>query len=178
MADAAATRELTDVERRNLDAAFAVHDYWNNGDIEGVLEAYDDDIVWVNVALEETYNGKDEVRAFLERLYAALPDLTFGADWAIARGDQIAERWTVSGTHRGPFWGIPATGRKFEITGVSLITMRDGKFVRDEFYSDGGSVLRQVGLMPSLRLLQGPVGRAFAWLVVKSRPSSWRAARR
>ena len=111
---ATAARDLTETEERNLKAVADVLPFWNSGDIEGILSFYDDDIVWVNVALEETYNGKDEVRAFLERLYAALPDLTFGADWAIARGDQIAERWTVSGTHRGPFWGIPATGRTFE----------------------------------------------------------------
>ena len=178
MAETAATRELTDVERRNLDVAFGVHEYWNRGDVEGILEAYDDEITWVNVALEETYAGKAEVRAFLESLFTALPDLRFSADWAIARGDRIAERWSVSGTHRGPFAGIPATGRRFEITGVSLLTMRDGKFLRDEIYSDGGAVLRQLGLMPSLRTLQGPVGRALTWIAVKSRPSSWRAARR
>ena len=177
MADAAATLALTDVERRNLDVAFGVHEHWNRGDVEAVLEAYDDEITWVNVALEETYAGKDEVRAFLEGLFAALPDLNFSADWAIARGDQIAERWSVRGTHRASFVGIPATGRPFELTGVSLITMRDGKFLRDEFYSDGGAVLRQLGLMPSLRTLQGPVGRTFTWIAVKSRPSSWRAAR-
>lgn len=178
MADAAATRELTDVERRNLEAVFGVHDYWNRGDLDGVLEFYDDEITWVNVALEETYAGKAEVRAFLAGLFAALPDLTFSADYALARGDQVAERWSVVGTHRATFMGIPATGRRIEITGISLLTMRDGKFLRDEFYSDGGAVLRQVGLMPSVRVLQSRAGRAFAWIAVRSRPGSWRAARR
>jgi steroid delta-isomerase-like uncharacterized protein len=177
VADAAPTRELTDVEQRNLDAVLGVHDYWNRRDLEGVLEFYDDEITWVNVALEETYTGKEEVRAFLTQLFAALPDLTFGADWAIAHGDQVAERWFVRGSHRAAFMGVPATGRQIEIVGVSLLTMRDGRFLRDEFYSDGGAVLRQLGLLPSLGLLRGPVGRALAWVAVKSRPGAWRAAR-
>ena len=177
MADAPATRSLTDVERLNLDAVFGVHDYWNTHDLEGVLAFYDDQITWVNVALEETYRGKAEVRAFLRSLFAALPDLTFTADYALARGDEVAERWSVRGTHRASFMGVPATGRPIEITGVSLLTMREGKFLRDEFYSDGGAVLRQLGLMPPLRLMRGRAGRMLAWIAVKVRPSSWRAAR-
>jgi steroid delta-isomerase-like uncharacterized protein len=178
MSDASATRGLTDVERLNLDAVFGVHDYWNRHDLEGVLAFYDDEITWVNVALEETYSGKDEVRAFLGGLFAALPDLTFSADYALARGDEVAERWSVRGTHRGSFMGVPATGRSIEITGISLLTMREGKFLRDEFYSDGGAVLRQLGLMPPLRVMQSRLGRMLAWITVKARPSSWRAARR
>ena len=177
MADSAPTRELTAVEQRNLDAISGVHDYWNSRDVEGVLAFYDDDITWVNVALEETYAGKAEVRAFLDELFTALPDLNFSADYALARGDEVAERWTVRGTHRATFMGVPATGRPFEMTGVSLITMREGKFLRDEFYSDGGAVLRQLGLMPSLGVLRGRAGRAFAWIAVKSRPRAWRARR-
>ena len=177
MADAAATHELTGAEQRNLDAVFGVHEYWNRRDLEGVLEFYDDEITWVNVALEQTYAGKDAVRAFLDELFTALPDLNFSADYALARGDHVSERWTVRGTHRATFMGIPATGRPLELTGISLLTMRDGKFLRDEFYSDGGAVLRQLGLMPSMRTLQGPIGRMLTWLAVKSRPGSWRASR-
>ncbi len=165
---AAETTELTETEQRNLRAVADVLKYWNSGDIEGIVGFYDDEIVWKNVALEETYEGKDGVREFLTRLFTAIPDLEFTVQYKIASGDNVSEQWTVAGTHLGTFTGIPATGRRVEIRAISMVTMRDGKFLRDEFYWDTGAVMRQMGLMPSLAVTQGAVGRGFLWVAVKS----------
>lgn len=168
MGTASDTAELTETERRNLRAVVDVLQYWNSADIEGIVAFYDDEIVWKNVGLEETYVGKDGVREFLRRLYTAIPDLQFTVEHKIARGDYVSEQWTVAGTHLGTFMGIPATGRQLEIRAISMVTMRDGKFLRDEFYWDTGAVMRQMGLMPSLAATQGVLGRAFLWAAVKS----------
>jgi len=84
------------------------------------------------------------------------------------RGDSAAEKWTIRGTHRGTLFGLPGTGRPIEIRGVSMLQMRDGKFLRDDFFFDTGSVLRQVGLMPSVAKTQGRFGRAVLWIAVRS----------
>jgi len=168
MATASAETPLTPTEERNLAAVADVLQYWNSHDIDGILTFYDEEIVWRNVGLEETYTGKGEVRGFLERLMTALPDLVFTVDRKFARGDSICEQWTVKGTHLGPFLGIPATGRPVVIEALSTVTMREGKFLRDEFYWDTRSVMHQMGLMPSLEATQGAVGRGFLWLAVKT----------
>ena len=168
MTTAPGTAELTEVEQRNLQAVSDVLKFWNSGDIEGIVAFYDDEIVWRNMGLDETYHGKQGVREFLTRLFTAIPDLQFTVDFKIARGDNISEQWTVSGTHRGSFMGIPATGRQVEIRALSMVTMRAGKFLRDEFYWDTGAVMRQMGLMPSLAVTQGVLGRGFLWVAVKS----------
>ena len=139
-----------------------------SGDIEGIVAFYDEEIVWRNNGLDEIYEGKQGVREFLTRLYTAIPDLQFTVDFKIARGDNVSEQWTVRGTHLGPFLGIPATGRQVEIRALSMVTMREGKFLRDEFYWDTGAVMRQMGLMPSLAATQGTLGRGFFWVAVKS----------
>lgn len=168
MATTANTAEPTEVEQRNLKAVADVLEFWNKGDIDGIVEFYDEEIVWTNVALEEVYRGKGEVREFLTRLFTALPDLQFAVHHKFANGDNIAERWTVQGTHLGTFMGIPATGRHVEINALSMVTMRDGRFLTDQFYFDTGAVMRQMGLMPSLATSQGTLGRGFLWLAVKS----------
>lgn len=168
MTTAPETVELTETEQRNLRAVADVLQFWNSGDIEGIVGFYDDEIVWKNVALEETYEGKEGVRGFLTRLFAAIPDLEFTVHHKIAHGDNVSEQWTVAGTHLGTFMGIPATGRHVEIRAMSMVTMRDGKFLRDEFYWDTGAVMRQMGLMPSLAATQGVIGRGFLWASVKS----------
>ncbi len=162
------TAELTETEQRNLRAVVDVLEFWNSADIEGIVAFYDDEIVWKNIGLEETYEGKAGVREFLTRLYAAIPDLQFTVEYKIARGDNVSEQWTVAGTHLGTFMGIPATGRHVEIRAISMVTMRDGKFLRDEFYWDTGAVMRQMGLMPSLAVTKGALGRGFLWVAVKS----------
>ena len=127
---------------------------------------YDDSITWLNIAMEETYRGKHEVRVFLHKLFAAFPDLNFEVTYKIARGHNVAEQWFIRGTHKGPFMGIPATGRQVEIPGMSMAELRAGKFVSDHFYFDALGVLRAMALMPPLAVSETPAGRGALWLGV------------
>jgi steroid delta-isomerase-like uncharacterized protein len=162
------TSALTETEERNLAAVSDVLAFWNTHDVEGILGFYDEEIVWKNIGLEETYDGKPAVREFLNRLMSALPDLVFTVEHKIARGDNVAEKWTIRGTHLGTFLGIPPTGRPIEIRALSMVTLRDGKFLRDEFYWDTRAVMNQMGLMPSLAATQSAVARGFLWVAVKT----------
>jgi SnoaL-like polyketide cyclase len=71
----------------------------------------------------------------------------------------VAEQWFIRGTHLGPFMGIPATRRRVEIPGMSMVELRDGKFVSDHFYFDALGVLRDMALMPPLTVSETLVGR-------------------
>jgi steroid delta-isomerase-like uncharacterized protein len=66
-------------------------------------------------------------------------------------GDTYAFEWTMSGTNdrADQQRGLPATGEKYEIPGVSIGRLRDGKIVENRSYWDLAGYLRQVGLMPS-----------------------------
>lgn len=169
MATAERTAALTPTEERNLRAVSDVLEFWNVHDVEGVLEFYDDEIAWRNVAMEETYEGKRAVGEFLQRLFTAVPDLRFEVSHKIARGDNVAEQWSIAGTHSGTLFGVPATGRRVSLPGMSMVTLRDGKFLRDEFYFDSGIFLRQVGLMPSVAAIEKPLGRLVLATVVKTK---------
>ena len=158
--------ELTGAELRNLESVTGVLQYWNTQDVAGILEFYDDDIVWHNVALRETYSGKIEVTAFLEKLFAAFPDLRFNVIEKIARDDFVAERWQIEGTHLGPYMGIPPTGRDVVILGMGLVKMRGGKFLVDNFYYDALGVLQQMGIFPPLAIGETLPGRVALWAAV------------
>lgn len=159
---------LTEEEQQNLRSVADVLQYWNSHDIDGVLTFYDDEITWFNMPMEEVYRGKDAVRNYLGQMFHAFPDLTFEVTFRLPRGSQVAEQWVIRGTHRGTFFGIPATGRPVEIQGMGLVELRDGKFLRDRFYFDSGAVLRQMGLLPPLWLNTTLPGRVFFWLAVSS----------
>jgi steroid delta-isomerase-like uncharacterized protein len=149
-----------------LRAVTDVLQYWNTQDVEGILSFYNDDIRWTNVALEEVYNGKQEVREFLNRLVAAFPDLTFDVVEKFARDDDVSERWYIRGTHQGTFMGLPPTGRYCEIPGISMVRMRDGKFLTDWYLFDAAGTLRQMGLLPSVEATKSPLMRPALWAAV------------
>jgi steroid delta-isomerase-like uncharacterized protein len=82
-------------------------------------------------------------------LHAAFPDLTLVERDAVAEGDRVATRWTVSGTHRGEFMGLPATGRRFTITGMSIYRVAGGKIVEGWVNDDSLGMLQQLGALPA-----------------------------
>src|SRR5206468_1222883 len=55
--------------------------------------------------------GPEGVRRWAARLQAALPDLRVTLDDLIAEGDKVVVRSTRTGTHPGPLFGLPPTGR-------------------------------------------------------------------
>ena len=165
--DDSAERADSATEARNLEVVAEAVTYWNAHDLDTLLTLYDPEIQWFNAPLEQTYRGHGEVRAFLASLITAFPDLVFTVDSRFARGDQVSEQWSIEGTHLGSFVGVPPTGRRLRLQGISSIVMRDGRFLRDDFYFDSMSAMRVLGVMPSLDAVQSPVGRLLLNAIVQ-----------
>ena len=161
--------ELTEEEQANLAAFEGVFPHWNAHDIPKMLTYYDDDIVWVNIAMGEVYNGKEAVRGFLEQLFAAIPDLELEVTLRVPRGKYVAEEYHIRGHQRGPLFGIPPTGKYVDLPCVSMVELRDGKLKEDHFYFDTATALRQVGILPSVEAMQGPLGRLAMRLAISAR---------
>ena len=67
---------------------------------------------------------------------------------SLAEGDRVAWRFTVRGTHQGPFRGIAPTGRSIVLTGTALTRMRDGQMVENWNETDDLGLLQQLGVIP------------------------------
>ena len=59
----------------------------------------------------------------------AFPDLTVTIDDQIAEGDKVVTRLTFSGTHRGDYRGMAATGRKATWNQIAIARIENGKIV-------------------------------------------------
>jgi predicted ester cyclase len=70
------------------------------------------------------------------------------ADQVVA-GDKVATRWTATGVHSGDFNGIPATGHRVSLTGISIDRIASGKIVESWEVTDDAGLLRQLGVLPS-----------------------------
>ncbi len=92
--------------------------------------------------------GSEGNRARLMEVSAAFPDVHLRLDDLIAEDDQVAVRFTISGTHAGPFAGIPATGKQISVQGMIVHRLQDGKIVEDWAVRDTLGLLQQLGVIP------------------------------
>ena len=91
--------------------------------------------------------GRVEYRDAVLASHEAFPDLVVEVLDQLAEGDKVATRWRASGTHRGPFAGIPATGRPVTITAMHLHRVADGKLTDHWEEIDVLRLLRQLGVL-------------------------------
>jgi steroid delta-isomerase-like uncharacterized protein len=92
--------------------------------------------------------GREGFRRQWRQWRAAFPDLHFAVEELVAEGDTVVSRWTLTGTHRGEFMGVPATGRAIRVGGMSLDHLRDGKLVSGFDGWDALGLRRQLGALP------------------------------
>ncbi|HVL52235.1 MAG TPA: ester cyclase [Actinomycetota bacterium] len=65
-------------------------------------------------------------RVRLQAFRTAFPDVGLDIEEMIGEGDLVAFRFTMSGTHRGPFQDIAPTGRRVVVPGLDLVRLSDG----------------------------------------------------
>ncbi|MBT2535368.1 ester cyclase [Arthrobacter sp. ISL-69] len=89
--------------------------------------------------------GRDGVKFYVNAIRAAFPDLTVKLDPVLADGDLEAAHGVLSGTHKGEFLGIPASGKSVEFSSVDIIRIEDGKVAEHWGASDTLSLMQQIG---------------------------------
>jgi steroid delta-isomerase-like uncharacterized protein len=122
---------------------------WNSHDWKKTSPFYADDCIMEDLPSKISH-GKREVEAYYEYLLVGYPDLHFEAKTTFGGKNQIASEWIMSGTHTGNTARFKATGKKFSVRGVSILEVQSGKIIRETDYWDMVSLLRQLGLMPSV----------------------------
>ena len=103
----------------------------NTHDLDAVMDTFGTTCSFL--ANNELHEGRDAVRAFYGEFFRGFPDL----------------RFDLLGTHHGPLFGIPPTGRRFEIPACAVFIFdEDDKIVGERGYFDSALLLRQLGLLP------------------------------
>jgi predicted ester cyclase len=77
-------------------------------------------------------------------LISAFPDWQWEIRHIVVGSDYIAAHFTVTGTHRGAFQGIGATGRRVTISEFTLYRVEDSKFAAVWDLADMDAVMRQI----------------------------------
>ncbi|HEU5245992.1 MAG TPA: EamA family transporter [Candidatus Udaeobacter sp.] len=136
----------SDLERLFDDWALAWSSNDSSNDPERVLSLFVDDCVFEDVTFGLIARGKEELRSFVKRAFAAIPDFKYGLRNRFATSQWAVIEWVMSGTHKGDLPGIPATGKSFSsVRGSTILELEAGKIRRESDYWDAATFMKQVG---------------------------------
>lgn len=82
-------------------------------------------------------------------LKTAFPDLRYTVDQSIVCGDQVVHHLSASGTMKGAFMGIPATGKRASWTEIHIGRGVDGRLTEHWSVIDQLGMLVQLGIVPA-----------------------------
>lgn len=130
----------------------AVLDQYLEGFNEQDLDAFQETVapavvVHGLVGVEGDVNGLDEYGEWGLSIFRGIPDAHIEVEDSFVSGTKVASRWTVTGTHEGELFGVPATGEPFEITGLAIFRMEDGKIAEKWYQQDDLGMFQQTGVV-------------------------------
>jgi steroid delta-isomerase-like uncharacterized protein len=90
---------------------------------------------------------KAGMKGFYTALWTGFPDLMIHIDDLVGEGDKVVWRVTASGTHNGPFQGVPPTGKPVKFGAQYTFRFENGKIVERWSTIDRVTVLVQIGAL-------------------------------
>jgi steroid delta-isomerase-like uncharacterized protein len=119
--------------QRDIDAVEMLErfaDAWNRHDLDTLMSMMTDDCVFQASAGPDVdgqrSEGRQAVRAAYASVFEAFPDAHWGNARHFIAGNRGVSEWTFTGTHKD--------GKRVEVTGCDLFTLRDGKIAVKNSY--------------------------------------------
>ena len=119
----------------------------NQGNLDAANEIVEENFVELD-PLPGQRQGREGLKEVIGMMRAAFPDIHWVADETIAAGDKVVTRFTWTGTHHGPFLGIPATGKRVTVKGVVIDRLSSGKMADSRILMDSLGMMQQLGVIP------------------------------
>lgn len=117
------------------------------GDIDSAAEFVCEDVV-EQVPFPGQGPGLEGLKDVLRGMRAAFPDLIFSIHEQVAEGDKVASRFEWTGTHKGTFLGVPATGRPVRVWGIVIDRLQAGRIQETRIIMDIFGLMMQLGAIP------------------------------
>ena len=115
----------------------------NKGDVEAAGAYVAEDVV-EQVPFPGQGPGLAGLKDVLRQLLTAFPDMRWSVEEQIADADKVLTRFTWTGTHQAPFFGVPATQRPVEVWGMVIDRLEHGKIKETRILMDALGLMRQL----------------------------------
>lgn len=130
----------------NLANAKKMGEAINSGNLEALREYFAADVEDHDPAPNQKKGPQGFIDFFTE-FRTAFPDLKIAVDHIVSDEKNVAFAYTITGTQKGPFQGIPATGRKIKARGMQIgLYNQNGQIVERWGSSDEAGIMQQLGV--------------------------------
>lgn len=89
--------------------------------------------------------GSKGFQEFFAAWFKASPDFKYELKQIASEGDKVWVYGTYSGTHKGDWLGIPATGKAYKFDAVDIFRVQDGKLAEHWDVLDVYGLFKQLG---------------------------------
>jgi steroid delta-isomerase-like uncharacterized protein len=121
---------------------------FNEQDLDVLPEVVTEDVhVQGLIGTDGDIHGIDEYREWWREALSGLPDAHLDLTDYLESRDRVATRWIFTGTHEHEMFDIPATNRSFEVRGLSIFRMEQGKIAEKLYQQDDLLMLQQLGIL-------------------------------
>lgn len=128
------------------------HEAGNSGDLARLAAMVDEtfapDAVF-HTPVPMDVSGPEAVKRIWAVLFQAFPDIRVTIEDVIAEGDKMVFRNTVTGTHKGDYRGLPATGKTVAYQEIFIVRFAADRLAELWGVVDVYAQLRQLGAIES-----------------------------
>jgi steroid delta-isomerase-like uncharacterized protein len=125
-----------------------VDEAWNKGKIDEQAPIFSLSYSWADLP-PAFGSGSEGLLNFVRAFRAAFPDLHFAIEDVVTNEDKVVWRCVGTGTHRGDFMGIPATGKSIKVQAIIISRFENDLWREDRVCWDQLGMLQQLGVIPT-----------------------------
>ena len=124
-----------------------MEEIWNKGNLD-VADKFISTPYVIHSDPGDPWDGQSlDLSAFKKRVLHSrqiFPDLHFAVQEIIGEGDKVAISWYLEGTQKGDIPGLPVTGKKVKVPGLTIYSFSKGKITGHWQVIDRLSFMQQV----------------------------------
>jgi steroid delta-isomerase-like uncharacterized protein len=124
------------------------NEVWNKGDLEKLTDIIDPQYINHTPSHPNPTPGPAGLIPIISEMRKGIPDLTYIIEETVITHDRVVAKVLVKGTHRDTLWGIPPTGKSFEVRQINIEHIKNGKITEHWRVTEELKMLQQLGVIP------------------------------
>ena len=88
--------------------------------------------------------GIEATKAFYSNYLSGFTEIEWEIKEAFGQGNKLIKHYNFKGKHTGDFFGIHASGNYLDLSGTTIVTMRDGKIAKEHDFFNMQTILDQL----------------------------------
>ena len=88
--------------------------------------------------------GIEAVKEYYANYLNAFTEIEWEIKETFGQGNKLIKHYNFKGKHTGDFFGIPASGNYLDLSGTTIVTMRDGRIAKEHDFYNMQAILDQL----------------------------------